>query len=95
VLAIVRKMMNWHARRNGDYNSPVVRGMHRHGTHKRERWLNDAEIRALRAACRYMGTFGALVRTLLVSGQRLSKVASLKWEDLADGEWNIAREARE
>jgi integrase len=85
--------------------------MHRHATHKRERWLNDAEIRALWAACSDMGTFGVLVRTLLASGQRLSKVAGLKWEDLTvvnppvDAttklpaanfpEWRIAREARE
>lgn len=95
VLAIIRKMMNWYATRNNDYSSPVVRGMHRHGQHKRERWLKDEEIRALWTACGDMGTFGALLKTLLVTGQRRDKVNTMKWADLDDGVWQITREARE
>jgi integrase len=95
MLAVIRKMMNWYATRNDDYSSPVVRGMRRHGQQKRERWLRDDEIRALWTACGDMGTFGALLKTLLFTGQRCRKVTTMKWEDLADGEWRIAREARE
>ena len=95
VLAVVRKMMNWYATRNDDYRTPVVRGMHRHEQQRRERWINDDEIRALWTACGDMGTFGALLKTLLLTGQRRDKVTHMKWEDLADGEWRIAREARE
>lgn len=69
--------------------------MHRHGQQKRERWLNDDEIRALWTACGDSGTFSALLKTLLLTGQRREKVATMKWEDLADCEWRIAREARE
>jgi len=94
MLAVIRKMMNWYATRNDDYRTPVVRGMHRHGQQKRERWLNDDEIRAL-WTIGDMGTFGALLKTLLLTGQRREKVTTMKWEDLADGEWRIAREARE
>jgi integrase len=95
VLAVIRKMMNWYAARDDDYRSPVVRGMHRHGQHKRERWLDDDEIRALWAACGGMGTYGALLKVLLTTGARRDKAATMKWEDLAGGEWRIAREARE
>jgi integrase len=95
VLAIVRKMMAWYATRSDTYSTPVVRGMHRHGQHKRDRWLNDDEIRALWAACAGLGTLGALVKVLLVTGQRRDKVTKMKWSDLADGVWVIPRETRE
>jgi integrase len=98
VLAYVRKMMNWYATRTDDYISPVVRGMQRRngGEHKRKRFLNDDELRALWKAADDMGTFGALVRVLLTTGQRLGKVAEMRWQDIADdGEWRIPSEARE
>jgi integrase len=42
-----------------------------------------------------MGTYGALFKVLLVIGARRDKVATMKCEDLTDGEWRIAREGRE
>lgn len=107
VLAVIRKMMNWYATRDDDYRSPVVRGMHRHGQHKRDRWLADDEIRALWTACGDKGTYGALLKVLLVTGARRDKVATMKWEDLAENTdeetdppvryvvWKIARERGE
>jgi hypothetical protein len=50
----------------------MVPGVRHHGTHKRERWLNDDEIRALWAPCGTMGIFGALVRTQTASPCRTS-----------------------
>lgn len=94
-LAVIRKMMRWYTSRSDDYRSPVVPGMRRQGQNKRERWLDDDEIRALWAACSDLGTFGALVRILLITGQRRAKVTAMKWKDIIDGEWHIEREARE
>jgi integrase len=97
VLAIVRKMMNWYASRN-DYVVPVVRGMQRSNgvDRKRKRILDDNEIQALWTACGELGTtFGAIVKLLLLSGQRREKVATMKWDELVDGEWRIPSEARE
>jgi integrase len=96
VLAIIRKSMNWYATRNDDYSSPIVPGMKRHngGDHRRTRVLSDDEIAALWKACDG-GTYGALLKVLLLTGQRKDKVASMKWDDLVDGEWRIASEARE
>lgn len=97
VLAIVRKVMNWYATRNDDYVSPVVRGMHRNNAtdRKRKRTLNDDEIRAVWKACGEAGTFGALVKVLLMSGQRRDKCSTMRWADLKDGVWTIPTEARE
>ena len=91
VLTVVRSIGNWHASRNDDYVSPFVRGMGRTdpGAGRRSRILDDDELRALWAATE-SGTFGALVRTLLLTGQRLGKVVAMKWDAIdADGVWTI------
>jgi integrase len=107
VLAIIRKMMNWYATRNDDYSSPVVRGMGRYnaGDRKRKRFLgmplaegrdyNDDEIRALWTACGESGTFGALVKVALLTGQRREKVDGMQWGHVVDGVWTIPSAARE
>jgi len=97
VLAIVRKIMRWYQSREDDYICPVVPGMQRSNGHdrKRKRILDDDEIRLLFKAAADCGTFGALVKTLLLTAQRKDKVASMRWEDVVDGEWRIASEARE
>jgi integrase len=97
VLAIIRSMMNWYAARNDDYVCPVVRGMHRYDTaaHKRDRWLTDEEVKALWTACDGVGTFGSLVKVLLLTGQRRTKVQTMQWDDIADGVWTIRSEKRE
>ena len=41
------------------------------------------------------GPFGAIVRLLLLTGQRREEVASMKWSDVKDGVWTIATEKRE
>jgi integrase len=95
VLAIIRKLCNWYASRSDDYVSPVVRGMHRsNGTDRKgKRILDDSECRALWKAG--AGTFGALLKVLLLTAQRRDKVATMKWDDIADGVWTIASEPRE
>jgi integrase len=98
VLAIISKMCNWFLSRNDDYVSPVVRGMRR--TKKEnggngKRFLDDKEIRAVWTACANMGTFGAIVKIALLTGQRREKVAAMKWDDLKDGKWIIPAEPRE
>jgi integrase len=59
---------------------------------------DDDQIRALWSACDAMNgksSFGAIVKVLLLSAQRKEKVASMRWADLANGEWTIPAEARE
>jgi integrase len=94
-LAVIRKMMNWYATRDDYYASPVVKGMHRSngGDHKRQRILNDDEVRALWKAAD--GTFGSLLKVALLTAQRKDKVATMKWDDVKDGVWTIPSEKRE
>ena len=84
--------MNWYTIRNEDYVSPIVKGM-RFKTQTRERVLAPDEIRTVWNACE--GTFGAIVRVLLLTAQRREKVVSMKWEDVVDGVWSIPSERRE
>ena len=96
VLASVSKLMNWFAIRDDRYNSPLVRDMRRSKPKSRERTLDDDEIRALWAAADDLPVFGDFVRLLLLTGQRRSKVAEMRWEDIdAGGTWTIRTEERE
>ena len=96
-LAIIRKLMHWYQSRNDDYLVPVVRGMNRYkaADHKGARILSDDEIRALWAVTEGMDAFGALVRLLLLTGQRRDKVATMRWDDIVGDEWRIPTEKRE
>ena len=53
------------------------------------------KIRLLWKACEDLGAYGALVQTLLLTGQRLRKVAGMQWDDISDGVWTIRTEERE
>jgi integrase len=97
VLSVVRAIGNWHASRNDDYTTPFVRGMSRTdpGAGRRARVLADDELRALWKATAD-GVFGALVRTLLLTSQRLGKVLTMKFDAIdADGVWTISSAPRE
>jgi integrase len=100
VLATLRSLMNWHATRDDDYMSPIVKGMNRdtrpRAERARNRILSDDEIRAVWKACDGAGTFGGLVKVLLLTAQREAKVATMRREDIsADGVWTIKSEPRE
>jgi integrase len=90
VLGMIRSLMNWYTTRDDNYVSPIVKGMKRsNGNGGRARILADDEIRALWVACEGAGMFGAYCQTLLLTGQRRTKVATMQWSDLVDGTWTI------
>lgn len=98
VLAIVRGIANWYASRHDDYVSPFTRGMRRTDpkTRKRERILNDDELRAVWTAAEDSGRFGAIVRLALLTAQRRDKVAGMRWGDVSlDGTWTVPADDRE
>ena len=96
-LAVLRSLCNWYAARHEDYLSPIVKGMRRYmpKEHQRTRILTDDEIRAVWKVADANGTFGAFVRLLLLTAQRRDKVASMRWQDIKDGAWEIPSEKRE
>jgi integrase len=98
VLNVLRMAGNWLRDRSDDYVPPFagiksrVPLQHR----RRDRVLTDDELRRIWAACDQLGAFGALVRLLLLSAQRLEKVRTIRWGDISpDGTWTIPAERRE
>jgi integrase len=92
-LAIIRAIMNWHAVRDEDYRSPIVRGMGRIKPKKRqrERVLNDDELRAVWKTAEQGGAdpFATLVRFLLLTAARRNEGARLSWEEIGGADWTL------
>jgi integrase len=101
VLSILRMIANWYAARSDDYSSPFVGGMRRTRSEdrQRDRILDDDELRKVWRAAEANGTFGALVRVLLLTAQRRGTVVGMRWLDVKTGStcstWEIAAEARQ
>jgi integrase len=89
-LAIIRKIMNWHASRSDDFRSPLVRAKARSENGSRTRILDDDELRAVwRAAEAHAGPFGALVRFLLLTGARRSEASAMTWNEVSGADWAL------
>jgi integrase len=88
-LAIIRKVMNWHATRSDDFSSPVVRGMARtqRSEQARERILTDDELRKIWVA--NYGLFGSFVRFLLLTAARRNEVGGMTWGEVAGSDWTL------
>src|SRR5215471_8369137 len=88
-LAIIRKVMNWHATRSDDFLSPVVRGMARtqRSDRARERILTDDELPKIWAA--NYGVFGSFVRFLLLTAARRNEVAGMTWAEIDGSDWTL------
>jgi integrase len=91
-LAVVRKIMNWHASRSDDFRSPIVRGMARTKPkeHARERTLTDDELRTVwRVAEASTGPFGRLVRFILLTAARRAEASALARGELDGADWTL------
>jgi hypothetical protein len=98
VLTVISSVMSWYATRHRNYVPPLVKGMRRTDPDKKERdrILSDDEICAVWKAAETNGTFGALVRMLLLTVQRHDKVLTMKHEHVdADDVWTIPTAPRE
>jgi integrase len=93
-LAYLRTMSGWYAARHDDYVPPFIRGMRRKAPVKRDRILTDDELRTIWAEAEKRGQFGAILRLALLTAQRRERLASMRWEDIAAGVWNVPAEAR-
>jgi integrase len=85
-LAVIRKIMNWHATRSDDFRSPIVRGMARvkASERARERTLTDDELRMVwKAADAAEGPFGAFVQFLLLTAARRNEAARMGRSELS------------
>jgi integrase len=95
VLAIVRKLCNWHAARDSEFQSPVVIGMARTRPRDlaRDRILTDDEIRAIwKALDSATYPFAPLVKLMFLTAQRRQEVAEARWDELQHSTWIIPAE---
>jgi integrase len=99
VLSTLRAVASWYASRHDTYVPPFTKNMRRVPAQdrKRKRFLSDDELRAVwKTAEAEDSTLSALVRVLLLTGQRREKCANMKYDDVApDGTWTIPTAPRE
>lgn len=89
VIAAVRKLFNWAASRGIVDSVPVFKGLAAPES-RRDRPLTESEIADIWAASDGY-PFGAVVRLLLLTGQRRAEVAGMRWSevDLDAKVWTI------
>jgi integrase len=104
VLGTIKSLMMWHAEREENFRVPFTSGLRKkidpREPEERERahYLEPDEIRALFKACDDCGSdiYGVFTKVLLLTGQRLRKVAHMQWHDVGDdGVWTVRTDKRE
>jgi integrase len=89
-LSILRRIMGWHAVRDENFRTPIVKGMKRHVSRDRDRILSDVELRAVwRAAENIEGPFGHYIKFVLLTAARRDEAAHLPWSEIADAIWHL------
>jgi integrase len=89
-LAYLRKVMNWHATRDDDFLSPIVRGMARGATTRRDRVLTDDELCAVwNAADKLKTPFARMVQFILLTGVRRNEAARMTKAEVTAADWLI------
>jgi integrase len=91
-LAYLRAAFYWQQGRDDNFISPIVRGMARTSTRARarKRILTDDQIRAVWQATA-QGTFGTLIRFLLLTSARRSEAAEMPWHELEGSTWTLPK----
>jgi integrase len=90
-LACLSRLFNWHAVRDDEFKSSIVRGMRRQNAkeHARTRVLSDDELRAVWAAAEHAGLFGDYVQFLLLTSARRTEAAAMTWAELDGTDWTL------
>ena len=92
VLALLRRIFNWHAIRDDHFRSPIVPGMSRRKNeeHERDRVLSDDELRSVwLTAEKYPVPWGQFIRFLLLTAARRTEVAGMTWTEISGDRWTI------
>ena len=95
VHSIVRKLFNWAVENDLIVSSPVAGLKAPHAETSRDRVLTDDELRRVWQAAERLGPLnGAVVRLLVLTGQRRNEVAHMQWRelDLERRLWTLPRE---
>jgi integrase len=89
VYMALRRLFSWHAARDDEFRSPIVRGMRKTSTTRRARILTDDELRAVWKAAERVGVFGHMVRFLLLTATRRNEVAEMRRAEIDGTDWTI------
>lgn len=82
-LSALRKMYNWAIERDELLYNPCIGIRKPVPTKERERFLNKDEIIQFWHACNELGyPYGPIGQLLLLTGQRRSEIANLKWDEI-------------
>jgi integrase len=89
-LAIIRRVMNWHASRSDDFRSPIVRGMARTKPKERarERTLTDDELRLVWKVAE-TEPLGHYVQFVLLTATRRNEAAHARRSEIDGADWII------
>ena len=89
-LAIIRRVMNWHASRTDDFRSPIVRGMARTKPKERarERTLTDEELRLVWRVAE-AEPLGHYIRFVLLTATRRNEAAQARRSEIDGADWII------
>ena len=83
-----RACYQWAVKRGSLSVNPFM-GLSLAATVKRERVLTDDELRAIWRATAGPGPYNAIVRMLMLTGQRRGEAAGMTWDELAPSTWTI------
>jgi integrase len=89
-LAIIRRVLNWHASRSDEFRSPIVRGMARTKPKERarERVLTDDELRAIWKVAE-TEPFGCFLQFILLTATRRNEAAQAHRSEITGADWII------
>jgi integrase len=91
-LAYLRRLLSWYESRSETYRSPIVRTMGRYSAteNARTRTLEDHELRAIWRTAETFGTFGQIIRLLLLTAARRNEVMELPWSEITGDVWVLS-----
>jgi integrase len=89
-LAIMRRILNWHASRSDEFRSPIVRGMARTkpSERERERVLSDDELRLVWKVAE-TEPLGCFLRFVLLTATRRNEAAQARRSEITKADWII------
>ena len=91
VLGTLRILFDWHARRDDDFRTPIVKGLQRTRPieRMRNRVLSDDELASVWIAADGMEVFGRYVQFMLLTATRRNEAARMTHSELSNGDWLI------
>lgn len=86
----LRQLFKWWRGQTGTFNSPIISDdFMRAVPHRTKRTLTDEELVAIWQAADSMGTYGRIIKTLLLTGARLGEVLRMERDQIVDGIWTL------